>query len=102
MQLVDEKPADVVHVQVGKHHVGYGSKIDIRGFQPLYQLPSPRQVQVRVQPKSCIDENSLLAATHHHRIQRPVKCIWRKKHVLHPCRPHSGIGVVPQHLSWER
>ena len=47
---VDEQPANVVHVHVGKHHVGHGRKIDAGGLQSLDQLPGPRQVQVRVEP----------------------------------------------------
>jgi hypothetical protein len=46
LHLVNEQPANVVHVQVGKHHVGHGRKIDAGGLQPLGQLPGPREVPV--------------------------------------------------------
>ena len=42
---VDEQPANVVHVHVGKHHVGHGCEIDAGGLQSLGQLPGPRQVR---------------------------------------------------------
>jgi hypothetical protein len=50
LHSVDEQPANVVHVHVGKHHIGHGRKIDAGGLQSLDQLPGPRQVQVRVEP----------------------------------------------------
>jgi hypothetical protein len=46
---VDEQPANVVHVQVGQHHVGHGCEIDAGGLQSLDQPPGPRQVPRPVQ-----------------------------------------------------
>ena len=65
---VDEQAANVVHVQVGQHHVGHGREIDAGGFQSLDQPPGPRQVQVRVRPEPRVDEHGPAAATHHDRV----------------------------------
>ena len=46
---VDEQSANMIHVHVGEHDVGYGRKIDAGGLQSLDQLPGARQVQVRIQ-----------------------------------------------------
>ena len=43
---VDEQPANVVHVDVGKHHVGHGCEIDVGGLQSQGQPPGPREVRV--------------------------------------------------------
>jgi len=51
---VDEQPANVVHVQVGQHYVGYGFEIDAGGLQSFDQPPGPRQVQVRVRAEPSI------------------------------------------------
>jgi len=60
---VDEQPATVVHVQVGKHHVGHGCEIDASGLQSLDQPPHPRQVR-ELLPHSSGYEFGPVAATH--------------------------------------
>jgi len=91
---IDEQPADMVHVHVGKHHVGHGRQIDAGGLQSLDQLPGPRQMQVRVQPQPSVDEDGPAAATHHDRVQRPVESVRRQEHVVQPGRPDGRVGVV--------
>ena len=98
LHAVDEQPADVVHVHVGQHHVGHGREIDAGGLQSLDQLPGPRQVQVRVEPQAGVDEDGLVAATHHDHVQRPVERVRRQEHVVQPGRPLGRVGVVSQHL----
>ena len=99
---VDEQPANVVHVHVGQHHVGHGCEIDAGGLQSLDQPPGPRQVQVRVRPEPSVDEYGPAAATHHDHVQRPLEHVRRQEHVVQPGRPDGRVGVVAQHLAWQR
>src|SRR4029077_14299177 len=78
---VDEQPANVVHVQVGKHHVGHGCEIDAGGLQSLDQPPGPRQVR-ELHPHPSVDEYGPAAATHHDHVQRPLEHVRRQEHVL--------------------
>jgi len=99
---VDEQPANVVHVQVGQHHVGHGCEIDAGGLQSLEQPPGPRQVQVRVRAEPSVDEYGPAAAAHHDHVQRPLEHVRRQEHVLQPGRPDRRVGVVAQHRAWQR
>jgi hypothetical protein len=98
---VDEQPANVVHVQVGQHHVGHGCEIDAGGLQSLEQPPGPRQAQVRVRAEPSVDEYGPAAAAHHDHVQRPLH-VRRQEHVLQPGRPDGRVGVVAQHRAWQR
>ena len=98
---VDEQPAKVVHVQVGKHHVGHGCEIDAGGLQSLDQPPGPRQVR-ELHPHPSVDEYGPAAATHHDHVQRPLEHVRRQEHVLQPGRPDGRVGVVAQHRAWQR
>ncbi len=99
---VDKKHANVVHVHVCQDHVGHRRKLDAGGLQPMGQLPGPRQVQVGVVPQPGVDEDGLAATTHHDHVQPPVELIRRQEIVAEPSRPVGSIGVVAQHLAWQR
>ncbi|MGY4378676.1 hypothetical protein ACVWZ3_006315 [Bradyrhizobium sp. i1.3.6] len=99
---VDEQSANVIHVQVGQHQIGHGRKIDAGGLQSLDQLAGARQVQIRVGPQSSVDEDGLVAAADHDRIQRPVESVLRQEHVVQPGRPDGRVGIVRQHRGWQR
>jgi hypothetical protein len=96
---VDEQPADVVHVQVGQHHVGQVRKIDAGGLQSMAQLPRLRQV--RVQPGPGVDEDSLAAAPHHDHVQRPIEHFRRQHQLVDHGLPGSRVGGGDQHLGWQ-
>ena len=98
---VGEQPATVVHVHVGKHHVGHGCEIDAGGLQSLGPQPGPRQVR-ELPPYPSVDEYGPAAATHHDRVQRPLEHVRRQEHVLQPGRPDGRVDVVAQHRAWQR
>ena len=50
---VDEQPANVVHVHVGKYDVGHGCEIDAGGLQSMDQMTSPTEIRnLQPQPTS--------------------------------------------------
>ncbi len=77
----------MIHVHMRNHDIGYRSQINTGCGQPFHQLPCPGQVKIGVEPQSRIDENSLVAATHHHYIQRPVERILGQEHIVQPFGP---------------
>lgn len=102
LHAIDDKAANMIHVQVGQYEVGHRSEIDLGGCQPLDELPGARQVQVGVETEPGIDEDGLLTAAYHNDIQRPVERIRRQEHVFHPRRAGCRVRIVSQHLGRER
>ena len=100
-QPVGEQPANVVHVQVGKHHVGHGCGIDAGGLQSLGQQPGPREVRV-LRPQPSVDEYGPAAATHHDHVQRPLVHVRRQEHVVQPGRQVGRVGIGGQRRGWQR
>ena len=101
LQLVDEQPANVVHVQVGKHHVGHGCEIDAGGLQSQGQLPGPREVR-ELPPYPGVDEDGPAAATHHDHVQRPIEHVRRQEHVVQPGRQDGRVGIGGHRRGWQR
>ena len=94
LEPVGEQPANVVHVHVGKHHVGHGRRIDAGGVQSQGQLAGP-EVRVRVSYPG-VDEYGLAAATHHDHVQRPLEHVRRQEHVVEPGRHVGRVGIGGQ------
>ena len=99
---VDDQPATVIHVQVSQHDIGHGREVNAGGLESLDQPPGPRQVQVRVRPQASVDEDGPVAAAHHDDVQRPREHVRLLEVVHQPGRPDGRIGVVAQHLAWQR
>jgi hypothetical protein len=98
---VGEEPADVVHVQVGEHHVGHGCGIDAGGVQSRGQPPDLREVR-KLRPHPRVDEHGPAAAAHHDHVQRPLVHIRRLESVLQPSRQVGRVGVGGQGRGLQR
>ena len=100
-QPVGEQPANVVHVHVGKHHVGHGCGMDAGGLQSPGQQPHGQR-EVRVfRPHPSIDEYGPAAATHHDHVQRPLEHVRWLAHVVQPGRQLGRIGIGGQRRGWQ-
>ena len=99
-QPVGEQPADVVDVQVGKHDVGDGGRIDAGGIQSQGQLPGPRYIR-ELRPYPAVDEYGPAAATHHDHIQRPLEHVGRLEQVVQPGRQVGRVGIGAQCRGWK-
>src|SRR5690606_19904157 len=102
LYALDKKTTDMIHMHMGENHVSDRSKINTGTGQSLDQLSRARQVEVRIETQSSVDEDRLITATHYDHVQRPIKRIRWQIHIVKPFCSYVRVNVVPQHFGWKR